>query len=495
MSIWGIIPAAGSGSRIKPLAFSKELLPVGSRVDGEGEHPRAVSEYLVERMLRAGAEKLCFVVGPGKSDILAYYGGGEIDSAESVFVVQPRPAGLCDAIFRAAPVIGVEDVVVVGLPDTVWFPVEALRDLPGGELAFLLFPVERPELFDAVVVDQEQRVMAMRVKEAGPGSGWVWGAFKMPGCIYRQLHDLWRQRGGCDQYIGTLINAYLEAGGAARGVKSGRAYVDVGTVDGYREAVRLLEKEAERPVESPPDPETVREEAQLRKRVLELGPWFQNLKLAGVETAPHHFLGDYPEVKWRRFAGALPASLEGKTVLDIGCNAGFYALEMKRRGASRVVGIDTDETYLAQARFASEVCGLELELRQLSVYEVAELRERFDLVLFMGVFYHLRHPLLALERIREHVCKGTLVFQSMQRGASEEFEAAGDYDFWESSVFEERAFPKMHFVERNYAGDPTNWWIPNGACVRALLRSSGFKIVANPEQEVFLCEVDGRGDG
>src|SRR3954471_15274401 len=98
--MWGIIPAAGAGSRIQPLAFSKELLPVGSRLDGGTERPRAVSEYLVERMLLGGASRLCFVISPGKSDILEYYGAG-IGPAPVIYVVQPQPAGLCDAIFRA----------------------------------------------------------------------------------------------------------------------------------------------------------------------------------------------------------------------------------------------------------------------------------------------------------------------------------------------------------------------------------------------------------
>ncbi len=141
-------------------------------------------------------------------------------------------------------------------------------------------------------------------------------------------------------------------------------------------------------------------------------------------TAPDHFLGDYPDVKFQRFAHALPADLTGKSVLDIGCNGGFYSMEMKRRGAARVLGIDCDEHYLAQARFAADVAGLDIEFAQLSVYDVGALGERFDIVIFMGVLYHLRHPLLALDLIREHVAGDLLLFQSMQRG-SREVDAAG----------------------------------------------------------------------
>ncbi|MDQ6663463.1 MAG: DUF1698 domain-containing protein, partial [Acidobacteriota bacterium] len=156
---------------------------------------------------------------------------------------------------------------------------------------------------------------------------------------------------------------------------------------------------------------------EIERRVKELGPWFHNLDLNGISTAPDHFLGDYPSCKWRSFAHAIPSDLRGKTVLDIGCNAGFYAIEMKRRGADRVVAIDSDEDYLAQARFAAEISGHEIEFRNLSVYRVAELKERFDVVLFMGVLYHLRHPLLALDLLHRHVTRDLLVFQSLLRGS------------------------------------------------------------------------------
>jgi glucose-1-phosphate thymidylyltransferase len=236
--MWGIIPAAGQGSRMQPLAFSKELLPVGSRRDGDRERPRAVSEYLVERLVLGGADKLCFVISPGKSDILEYYGGG-VFSASVFYSVQPHASGLCDAIFRALPLIGPDEQVMVGLPDTIWFPEGAMRQLPDDELSFLLFPVERPELFDAVLLDGD-RVLEIQVKRADATSHWIWGAFKMPGRILAELHDLWLARSQTDEYVGTLVNAWIDAGGIARGVCGGDDYVDVGTVRGYREAVALL---------------------------------------------------------------------------------------------------------------------------------------------------------------------------------------------------------------------------------------------------------------
>ena len=226
---------------------------------------------------------------------------------------------------------------------------------------------------------------------------------------------------------------------------------------------------------------------EIQQRVDALGPWFHNLDLNGVRTAPTHFLGDYPTVKWRRFADAIPADLTGRSVLDIGCNAGFYAMEMKRRGAARVLGLDTEDDYLEQARFAAQVSGLDIEFRRMSVYDVGALGERFDLVVFMGVLYHLRHPLLALDLIHEHAANDLLLFQSMLRGSPEVERLEANYDFWTMDLFERAGFPKLHFVEQRYADDPTNWWIPNRACVEAMLRSAGFRVIAHPEAEVYLC--------
>jgi tRNA (mo5U34)-methyltransferase len=227
----------------------------------------------------------------------------------------------------------------------------------------------------------------------------------------------------------------------------------------------------------------------IRSRVEELKPWFHNMDLDGVKTAPEHFLDDYPSNKWRRFSHALPSDLSGKTVLDIGCNAGFYSIEMKRRGADRVVAIDSDDRYLAQARFAADVKGVDIELRDLSVYDVGRLDEKFDLVLFMGVLYHLRHPLLALDLLREHVVGDMMVFQSMQRGSQDVKKFADNYPFEETHIFDDDDYPRMFFVEHRFANDPTNWWIPNRACDEAMLRSSGFEVVDHPEPEVFVCRV------
>jgi tRNA (mo5U34)-methyltransferase len=225
----------------------------------------------------------------------------------------------------------------------------------------------------------------------------------------------------------------------------------------------------------------------LRRRIAELGDWFHNLDLHGVSTAPEHFLGDYPAVKWKHISSIIPEDLDGASVLDIGCNGGFYSLEMKRRGAGRVLGIDVDDRYLNQARFAAETLGYEIELQKLSVYSVDKIAGQFDYVIFMGVLYHLRYPLFALDKVVQKV-GGRLLFQTMLRGSLEEREWGDDYQFWDKHIFSDAAFPCMYFIERKYAGDPTNWWIPNRNAAEGMLRSAGLEIVAHPEAETWLCE-------
>lgn len=251
--MWGIIPAAGAGSRMQPLAVSKELLPMGSRVEDGAERPRAVSEYLVDRMICAGAGKLCFVISPSKSDIVRYYGSRSC-AAEMFYALQPRPLGLCDAVFRAAPLIGQDERVVIGLPDTVWFPEDALRSLPSNELSLLLFPVEHPENFDAVITDDAGAVIEVQVKSERPRSHWIWGAIGMPGSTFHALHALWLAPPRRDEFFGTLINAWIVRGGSALGVRAGREYMDAGTFDGYRTAVRFLHAQggASQPAARPP---------------------------------------------------------------------------------------------------------------------------------------------------------------------------------------------------------------------------------------------------
>ena len=239
--IWGIVPAAGLGTRIQPLAFSKELLPVGTRSDGQNEGPRTVCEYLLDRMLWAGATRICFVISPAKTDIVNYF-GGKLADASICYAIQQSPNGLCDSIFTALPFISPEDEVLIGLPDTVWFPEDGLAYLPDGQFSFLCFPVDTPSLFDAVVADERGYIKEIQVKQENATSHWIWGALKLPGADLAKLYDLWRIRGQQDLYLGTLVNAYIAGGAKVLAIKHGETYVDVGTVHGYRKAVQLLSR-------------------------------------------------------------------------------------------------------------------------------------------------------------------------------------------------------------------------------------------------------------
>jgi glucose-1-phosphate thymidylyltransferase len=216
---------------------------VGTRQDGTTERPRAVSEYLLDRMMATGVNRVCFVISPEKTDIVRYF-GARIGDVPICYTVQQNPAGLCDALFSALPFIALEDEVFVGLPDTIWFPIGGFKFLPDKQFSFLLFPVARPELFDSVITDHRGVVEEIQVKRQNAASEWVWGAFKLTGRHFAQLHELWINRGQADEYLGTLVNAYIAQGGRAIGVKRGDVYVDVGTLNGYREALRVLSHQA-----------------------------------------------------------------------------------------------------------------------------------------------------------------------------------------------------------------------------------------------------------
>jgi tRNA (mo5U34)-methyltransferase len=222
-------------------------------------------------------------------------------------------------------------------------------------------------------------------------------------------------------------------------------------------------------------------------RVETLRPWFHNIDLHGVKTAPEHVLGDFPGYKWQKLSAALPEDLAGASVLDIGCNAGFYSIALKQRNAGRVLGIDLEDRCLDQARFAAETLGLDIEFRKLCLYEVDQLSQQFDYVLFLGVFYHLRYPLLALDKAVK-MTKKYLIFQSMIRGSRNECPSKPDHDFHEEKIFGDPDFPAAYFIENSYAGDYTNWFIPNRSGAMAMLRSAGLEITATADAETFLCE-------
>jgi glucose-1-phosphate thymidylyltransferase len=238
----GIVPAAGAGQRIQPLGCSKELLPVGSRMVGGAERPKAVSEYLVERMIAAGAEQICMVISAEKTDIVRYYAERDY-AAEIFYAVQQKPQGLCDALFRAEPFARRHDCVLIGLPDTIWFPENAYwpaLDLQQAEISLVLFPVADPSAFDAVVCDDLGYVQEVQVKKKNAASNWIWGAVTSGGEAFHHLALLWESRHRTDEYLGDLLNAFIAAGNAVRGCSSGEVYMDVGTLEGYRKAQDYL---------------------------------------------------------------------------------------------------------------------------------------------------------------------------------------------------------------------------------------------------------------
>jgi dTDP-glucose pyrophosphorylase len=238
----GIIPAAGAGQRIQPLGCSKELLPVGSQLVDGLERPKAVSEYLVERMIAAGAEQICMVISAEKSDIVRYYAERNY-AAEIFYVVQQKPQGLCDALFRAEPFARPHDRVLIGLPDTIWFPENAYLpalELEQADCNLVLFPVTNPSAFDAVACDELGYVEEVQVKKKDARSHWIWGAVTARGDSFHRLKLLWEARHRGDEYLGDLLNAFIAAGNVVKGKYAGEIYMDVGTLEGYRNALDYL---------------------------------------------------------------------------------------------------------------------------------------------------------------------------------------------------------------------------------------------------------------
>ena len=238
--MWGIVPAAGKGSRIQPLGFSKELLPIGRTSDGEPDALRPVIDHVLERLIAGGAAKLCLVVSPEKSDIMRHVASKALP-VDTCYVFQPEPVGLVDAIFRPIPFVREDEVVMIGLPDTIWFPQDGYLHLPDAVPSLLMFPVAQPQLFDVVLLDEKDRVTEVQVKVREPGSSWIWGAIKLPGHVFHALYRLWEKRGRVDVQVGTLVNAYIAEGGVVVGVRRGESYLDVGTASGYVDALRVLE--------------------------------------------------------------------------------------------------------------------------------------------------------------------------------------------------------------------------------------------------------------
>jgi tRNA (mo5U34)-methyltransferase len=229
-----------------------------------------------------------------------------------------------------------------------------------------------------------------------------------------------------------------------------------------------------------------------QSKIDELAPWFHNLHLPdGTQTAPNHQLGDFPAFKWREIAPHIPENLSGWKALDIGCNAGFYSMELAKRGAT-VTGIDIDQHYLNQAKWACGIFGFQDKIRfeVKQVYDLSRSKEKYDLVWYMGVFYHLRYPFLSLDIISK-ITGRLMVFQTMTIPEREEYEEKDDMDLSEREIMSKPGWPRMAFIEHSLANDPTNWWAPNHTGVIAMLRASGFRVLSRPAHEIYICEPSG----
>lgn len=230
---------------------------------------------------------------------------------------------------------------------------------------------------------------------------------------------------------------------------------------------------------------------EIQEKIKELAPWFHNIHLpTGSQTAPQHFLGDFPASKWEKIKSAIPQNLNGWNVLDVGCNAGFYSLELARRGA-KVTAIDLDIHYLKQAQWVAKQFDLDnkITFKQMQVYDLAHTKEQYDLVWFMGVFYHLRYPLLALDILSQKTTN-MMVFQSLSLPGNEVMEIPEDIDFHHREILKQQAWPSMAFIENKLAGDPTNWWVPNHQGILSMLRNCGFKVSSRPDEDTYIAKKD-----
>ena len=234
-----------------------------------------------------------------------------------------------------------------------------------------------------------------------------------------------------------------------------------------------------------------REEA-LRK-LESLGWWYQHFELPnGLRTGDGEEPGYDPEPRWNLIRDYVPADLSGKTVLDLGGNAGYFSIRMKLRGASRCVLVDPYREFIAQAGFAASEFGVELELvNEDAVTYCLTTEERFDYVLFLGLLYHLRYPLLVLDRVAEMTRERLFVVSAIIGPPVDQTEVKPNYDRSEDrDLLQDPAFPKLVFLETRYYGDPTNWWLPNHSALPAMLRSAGMKVIARPHSHVVVAEPE-----
>jgi tRNA (mo5U34)-methyltransferase len=228
----------------------------------------------------------------------------------------------------------------------------------------------------------------------------------------------------------------------------------------------------------------------LAREAASLGPWFHNVHLPdGSQTAPDHPMGDFPGTRWRSIEAEIPRDLTGWRCLDVGCNAGFHSLELAKRGAT-VVGLDANPGHLKQAEWAARQFGLESQItcRQGLIYDLLRADEAYDLVIFLGVFHHLRYPVLALD-VLSQITRQMLVFHTpLMPGGEDESRLT---DAYQPQALLDPRWPKLAHVEPSLSGEHANWTLPNRAMAELMLRSAGFRILTRPAPELFVCSLDG----
>lgn len=229
------------------------------------------------------------------------------------------------------------------------------------------------------------------------------------------------------------------------------------------------------------------------QKLQSLGWWYQHFTLPnGLRTGDGSEPAYNPEQRWALFEKYIPADLTGKTVLDLGGCGGYFSIQMKLRGAARCVLVEPYLEFIEQARFAASEFGVEIECVPEDAHTYClTTEERFDYILFLGLLYHLRHPLIVIDRLAE-MTRERLVVASAIIGDDVEIPTLrANYDRSDDNVLlADPAYPRMAFVEHKYYGDPTNWWLPNYAALPALIRTAGMRIIARPHGHVVVAEPE-----